>query len=167
MLRRVAAVLITLPLVATAAAPQLRAVAIMRDANGKQAGTATLAQEDGGVRIAIGVKGLPPGRHGFHVHAGGKCDFPDFNGAGPHFNPARKAHGPADGADSHAGDLPELDADSDGFASIGFIAKGVTLADGPNSILAGTGTVLIIDAQPDDGRTEGGRRLVCGVVLKR
>jgi Cu-Zn family superoxide dismutase len=165
--RRIAAILIALPVVVSAAPPQTRAIAIMRDSSGKQAGTATLAQEEGGVRIAIGVKGLPPGRHGFHVHAVGKCDFPDFNGAGPHFNPTRKPHGPAGSSESHAGDLPELDADADGFASIGVIVHGVTLSDGAASLVSGAGTVLVVDAQPDDGRSVGGRRLICGIVTRR
>jgi Cu-Zn family superoxide dismutase len=168
MQRSIVAILIAVPLFAGAAPPQIRAVAIMRDAAGKQAGTATLAQEEGGVRVAIGVKGLAPGRHGFHLHAVAKCDFPEFLGAGPHFNPGQKPHGPTGSPDFHAGDLPELEADSDGFASTGFMVRGVTLSDGPASLLAGAGTALVIDAKPDDGKAEGGgKRVACGVVTRR
>jgi Cu-Zn family superoxide dismutase len=167
-----AAALIALCTAATAARAdetlQFRAVAILRNPSGKQVGTATLATDQAGVRIAIGVKGLPPGRHGFHLHAVARCDIPDFTSAGPHFNPLGKAHGPAGAAESHAGDLPELEADADGVAMIGFIARGITLAPGPTSLLGGAGTSLVLTAEGDDGHTEaGGARLVCGVVTKR
>jgi Cu-Zn family superoxide dismutase len=154
---------------APAAEPeQPRAIAIMRDAAGKQVGTATLAHDEAGVRIAIGLKGLPPGRHGFHLHAAARCEGPDFASAGPHFNPGKKAHGPSGTADAHAGDLPDLLADADGFAMTGFIARGVTLAPGPNSLLGGAGTALVVVSGPDDGKDgPGGARLVCGVVTRR
>jgi Cu-Zn family superoxide dismutase len=151
-----------------AEAEPLRAIAILRDGAGKQVGTATLAQDEAGVRIAIGVKGLPPGRHGFHLHAAGRCEGPDFASAGPHFNPGKKAHGAPGAAEAHAGDLPELVADADGFAMVGFIARGVGLSPGPTSLLGGAGTALVLTTGPDDGKAEpSGSRLVCGVVTKR
>ena len=154
---------------APAAEPeQFRAVAVMRDAAGRQVGTATLAQDEAGVRIAIGLKGLPPGRHGFHLHAAARCEGPDFASAGTHFNPGKKAHGPTGTADAHAGDLPDLVADGEGFAMTGFIARGVTLAPGPNSLLGGAGTALVVVSGPDDGKAgPDGARLVCGVVTRR
>lgn len=161
--------LTTAPAAAPAAeAVPVRAVAILRDGTGKQLGTATFVQDEAGVRIAIGVKGLPPGNHGFHLHASGRCDGPDFASAGPHFNPGKKAHGLHGTPESHAGDLPELVADADGVAVVGFIARGVTLTAGPTSLLGDAGTALVIATGPDDGRAEqGGARLVCGVVTKR
>jgi Cu-Zn family superoxide dismutase len=167
-----AAALLALTTAATAAPPveaePVRAIAILRNGAGKQLGTATLAQDEAGVRIAIGVKGLPPGRHGFHLHAAGRCEGPDFNSAGPHFNPGKKAHGVPGSTEFHAGDLPELVADAEGVAMVGFIARGVTLAPGPASLLGGAGTALVLTTGPDDGRAEpSGSRLVCGVVTKR
>jgi Cu-Zn family superoxide dismutase len=167
-----AAALIALTTAASAAPPveaePVRAVAILRNGAGKQVGTATLAQDEAGVRIAIGVKGLPPGRHGFHLHAAGRCDGPDFTSAGPHFNPGKKAHGSPGSVESHAGDLPELVADADGVAMVGFIARGVSLTPGPASLFGGAGTALLLTAGPDDGQVEpAGSRLLCGVVTKR
>jgi Cu-Zn family superoxide dismutase len=168
-----AAALLALTTAAATAAPPaeaepVRAIAILRDGTGKQVGTATLAQDEAGVRIAIGVKGLPPGRHGFHLHASGRCEMPDFASAGPHFNPGKKGHGPSGTAEAHAGDLPELVADADGVAMVGFIAHGVSLAPGPTSLLSGSGTALVLTTGPDDGQAEpSGARLVCGVVTKR
>jgi superoxide dismutase, Cu-Zn family len=146
----------------------VRAIAVLRDGAGEQVGTATLAQDVHGVRIAIGVKGLPPGKHGFHLHAVGRCEAPDFASAGDHFNPGKKAHGPPGARSSHAGDLPELVVGADGVAQIGFIARGVSLDEGANSLLAGDGTALVLDLGPDDGRADaGGARIACGVVTRR
>jgi Cu-Zn family superoxide dismutase len=151
-----------------AEAEPVRAVAVLRDGAGGQVGTATLAQDVHGVRIAIGVKGLPPGKHGFHLHAVGRCDAPDFASAGGHFNPGKKAHGPAGAHVSHAGDLPELVVGADGLGQVGFIARGVSLNEGANSLLAGDGTALVLDHDPDDGRSDGGgARIACGVVTRR
>src|ERR1700736_6169075 len=75
------------------AAPPPVANAELKTADGKDVGTATLTQTPDGVRIAIAVKGLPPGEHAFHVHAVGKCEAPGFTSAGPHFNPENKKHG--------------------------------------------------------------------------
>src|SRR5512137_1658223 len=84
------AVFVSFPLLASAAPS---ATATLRDAQGKTVGTATLAPGDGGVKIAVSVSGIAPGLHGFHVHAVGKCEGPDFKSAGGHFNPAAKEHG--------------------------------------------------------------------------
>jgi Cu-Zn family superoxide dismutase len=167
-----AALLLALSAVASAAPPAdaepLKASAILRDGAGTQVGTATLVQDDRGVRIAIGVKGLPPGRHGFHFHAVGRCDGPDFTSAGGHFNPGKKPHGPPGSPASHAGDLPDLVASADGSAAVGFIAPGVTLGPGPASLLGGAGTALVLTAGPEEGHdAPGGKRLSCGVVTRR
>ena len=68
-------------------------VADLSMANGTAVGSATFMQESGGVRIKGEFKGLPPGMHGIHVHAVGKCDGPDFMTAGGHFNPTSHQHG--------------------------------------------------------------------------
>lgn len=167
-----AAALLAMSALAHAAPPAgsepIRAIAVLRDAAGTQVGTATLAQDIHGVRIAIGVKGLPPGKHGFHLHAAGRCDAPDFASAGGHFNPGKKAHGPAGAPSSHAGDLPELVVGAEGVAQVGFIARGVSLNGGADSLLAGAGTALVLDHGPDDGKTDGGgARIACGVVSRR
>jgi superoxide dismutase, Cu-Zn family len=147
---------------ATLAAPPpdpVRAIALLRDGAGNQVGTAMLAEEIDGVRIAIGVKGLPPGRHGFHLHEVGRCDPPGFASAGEPFNPHRPGHGPAGGPSAHAGQLPDLVVGVDGAAQVGFIAKGVRLGGGAASLLGGAGTALVL--------VDGGARIACGVVTRR
>jgi Cu-Zn family superoxide dismutase len=158
-----AAALLALTAAAHAAPPAEaeppRAIAALHDAAGKPVGTAMLAQDAHGVRIAIGVKGLPAGSHGFHIHAVGRCDAPDFASAGDHFNPGKKPHGAAGAPASHAGDLPDLVVGMDGVAQVGFIARGVSLDAGAGSLLGGAGTALVIDG--------GGVRIACGVVARR
>ena len=68
------------------------ASAALKNADGKDVGTARLTQTPAGVLIQLSVKGLPAGEHAFHVHAVGKCE-PPFTTAGGHFNPTGKKHG--------------------------------------------------------------------------
>ncbi len=165
----VALSLAAVPLVAVAAGPAAKAT--LKDAQGKEVGTATFKPAKGGVRIAVSVAGLPPGKHGFHVHAIGKCDPPDFKSAGPHFNPAGKQHGRRNPHGAHAGDLPNLTVGKNGKGKATYTAKGATLREGPDSLLGPDGTALVVHADPDDEKTDpagnAGARIACGVVERR
>lgn len=151
-----------------AAAQVGSATAELRNANGQAVARATLTQEASGVRIAIQARGLPPGRHGFHIHETGRCDPPDFTSAGGHFNPEGRQHGTQNPQGPHAGDLPNLDVTQDSTASATVTATRVTLAAGANSLLKLGGTALVIHADPDDERTDptgnSGGRIACGVI---
>jgi len=157
------------PLAASAAGPAAKAT--LRDAQGKDVGTATFKPVKGGVQIAVSVAGLAPGKHGFHVHAVGKCDAPDFKTAGPHFNPTGKQHGHKNPQGAHAGDLPNLTVGKDGKGKATYTAKGVTLGEGPGSLLGPDGTALVIHADPDDERSDpagnAGARIACGVIVRQ
>lgn len=140
------------------------------DASGKSAGTASLTQTKGGVRITAKLKGLPPGTHGMHIHNVGKCDPPGFTTAGGHFNPEGKQHGMKDSMGPHAGDLPNFDVSSDGTATVSTVAAHATLGQGPNSLFHDGGTSLVIHASADDYMTDpsgnSGARIACGVIQK-
>src|ERR1700724_2415931 len=67
------------------------------DANGvgEAIGTLTLEDTAGGLKITPKLTGLPPGPHGFHVHANASCAPGEQNGqkvaglgAGGHLDPA-------------------------------------------------------------------------------
>jgi superoxide dismutase, Cu-Zn family len=138
---------------------------------GENAGNATLTQvQGGGVRIALAVSNLPPGEHGLHIHAVGKCDPPDFKSAGPHFNPYNKKHGAKNPEGHHAGDLNNLEVGADGTAKVDMLTKDVTLGEGVNSLFHPGGTALVIHASPDDYMTDpignAGARIACGVITK-
>jgi Cu-Zn family superoxide dismutase len=143
-----------------------QAQAMISDAKGKPVGTATFTPADGGTKITVTVTGLPPGKHGFHLHAAAKCDAPDFKTAGAHYNPTGKKHGMENPEGPHAGDLPNLDVGADGKGTATDTAQGVKFAD----LFAGQGTALVIHAAPDDGKTDpagnSGSRIACGVVSR-
>src|SRR5580700_311862 len=77
---------------AQAAGDGAKAHAAIKDAQGKSVGEATLTQMAHGVLIVAELSGLPPGQHGMHIHAVGKCEPPAFTSAGGHFNPTGHKH---------------------------------------------------------------------------
>src|SRR5436190_22776637 len=83
------------------------AKAMLKDANGRDAGSVSFTQTPAGVLIQLSLKGVPAGEHAFHIHAAGKCEPPKFESAGGHFNPANAHHGMMSGP-GHAGDMPNL-----------------------------------------------------------
>src|SRR2546422_8826086 len=90
MTRHLVIVLAMLGLGLPAMAHAQSARAQLEDAQAKVVGTATLSEVPGGVRVSLRVNGLKAGEHGFHIHAVGRCEPPDFMSAGPHFNPYGK-----------------------------------------------------------------------------
>lgn len=147
------------------------ATADLIDTNGKSVGVAELAEEEDGVRVKVNVTGLPEGVHGFHFHEIGKCEAPDFESAGGHFNPTGADHGLENESGPHAGDLPNLEVGADGTADEEFLVELVTLESGQdNSLLHEDGTALVIHAEADDGKTQpsgnSGDRIACGTVEK-
>lgn len=165
----VASAAVAVPLAILAVAPAGRAV--LKDAQGKEVGTATLTSAGGGVKIEVKVANLPSGQHGIHIHAMGKCEAPEFKSAGGHFNPQGKKHGFQNPEGAHAGDLPNLTVGKDGKASATFTATNATLGDGEGSLFGPDGTAIVIHADPDDGKTDpagnSGARIACGVVEKK
>ncbi len=165
------AVLAVLALVPALSAAAPSASATLKDAQGKTVGVATLAPADGGVRISVSVTGVTPGLHGFHVHAVGKCEGPEFKSAGGHFNPAGKEHGLENPRGAHAGDMPNLSVAADGTGKGEFLARGATLDAGPGSLFPEGGTSVVLHAAPDDMRTDpagnAGARIACGVVTRQ
>jgi len=146
------------------------AKADLADSKGANVGTAKFKDTSSGVSLALEVSNLPPGVHGFHIHAVGKCEPPDFKSAGGHFNPEGKKHGWENPEGHHAGDLQNLTVDAQGKAKVKVVVPGVTLGDGPNSLFHPQGTALVIHADPDDMKTDpagnAGTRIACGVISK-
>ncbi|HTS67483.1 MAG TPA: superoxide dismutase family protein [Terriglobia bacterium] len=146
------------------------AKADLADSKGGHVGTAKFKETSKGVSLALEVSSLPPGVHGFHIHAVGTCDPPDFKTAGGHFNPEGKKHGWENPEGHHAGDLQNLTVGANGKAKVKVVIPGVTLGDGPNSLFQPKGTALVIHASPDDNKTDpsgnAGARIACGVIMK-
>lgn len=142
----------------------------MINTQGETIGRATLTPAAGGVKVAIQASKLPPGSHGFHIHAVGACDPPAFTTAGGHFNPTNKQHGLQNPQGPHDGDLPNLIVGSDGTAEMETVAPGLRFTDSPESIFPPGGTALVIHAKADDGHTDpdgnAGDRIACGIIGK-
>ena len=150
----------------TNAGPATRAVAtLIPTKDSKVSGDVTFTKTDAGVHVVAHLSGLSAGNHGFHIHEFGDCSAPDGAAAGGHFNPGgvHKHGGPKD-ADRHAGDLGNIEAMTDGNATLDVVDKDLQL-DGEGGIV---GRGVIVHANADDLKTQptgnAGGRLACGVV---
>ena len=146
------------------------AVAELKNTSGQSVGTARFTQAGNVVRILLEARGLPPGPHGVHIHAVGKCDPPDFNSAGPHFNPTNRQHGALNPQGSHSGDLPNLTVAPDGNGRMETTTEQLSLESGPTAVWDADGSALIVHANGDDFRTDptgnSGARIACGLLVK-
>ena len=137
---------------------------------GKTVGYATFVEGPDGVEIAVQVHDIPQGLHGFHIHAVGKCETPDFKSAGGHFNPFGRKHGLKNPEGAHVGDMPNLLVGPDGTASAVVLAPMATLGSGKNSLFHPGGTALLIHGAKDDQITDpagdAGARMACGVIRR-
>ena len=154
---------------ATAGEQSLQAVAEMNPTQGNNVrGIVTFREMGGMIHVTADLTGLPPGKHGFHIHEKGDCSAPDASSAGGHFNPANAPHGNPHAGPHHAGDFGNLEADKSGKAHFETMFDDITLTDGPNSII---GRAVIVHANEDDLKTQptgnAGARLACGVIKRK
>ena len=131
-------------------------------ADGSRAGTVSLTENAGGIWLSIDASGLPPGVHGMHLHAVGRCDPPDFASAGPHWNPSSRKHGSENPEGPHAGDLPNANVGADG------LLKAVIAI--PTGGVDADGMALVLHATADDLRTDpsgnSGARIACAAFTR-
>lgn len=155
---------------ALAAQPEANAHVTIAGIDGNSvSGSLELTSTLEGVHITGTIFGLVPGsRHGFHVHENGECSAPGAKSAGGHFNPGHDEHGNPQSIPHHAGDIPNLDANSMGAAAVDVTVKGVDLGNGPESIL---NRAVIVHGMADDYSTQpsgdSGPRIACGVISSR
>lgn len=141
------------------------------------------------VQVVAVVQGLPPGKHGFHIHAVGNCtptSGAPFTNAGGHFDtggstiasttPAGDAlhysYSPVEANHPfHAGDLPNLVAGPGGIAILVYLhGNRFTLNADPTKILDSDGAAVVVHELEDKGLANstatnaGGGRIACGVI---
>jgi len=152
-------------------APLPRVTAEMVAADGSPVGRVTFIETGSRMTVEGTFNNLPPGFHGFHVHAAGKCERPTFSTAGGHMVVGDQAH-PA-----HAGDHPVLLVLADRTAEIRFTTDRYRMSD----LMAPEGRAVIVHAAADnygnvptryvrtpDATTlstgDAGDRMACGIV---
>ena len=153
--------------IAAAAQAQTATATLAPTAGNTTAGTVTFIQKGDKVTVNAKVSGLTPGGHGFHVHEKGDCSAPDAMSAGGHFNPTGKPHGSPDVPDHHAGDMPMLQADASGNATLSADIDVITIGGGATDIV---GKSVIVHKDADDFKTQptgnSGARVACGIITK-
>ncbi len=149
------------------AAPALaanEATAVLKDPDGKEVGKISVMAIPSGVLIAADLTAVPPGTHGFHIHAVGKCEAPDFKSAGGHFNPEEDEHGLMNEAGPHAGDMPNIHVPETGKLKLEVLNQMVSL----DGLLDGDGAAIVIHEGSDDYTSDpagdAGARIACGVL---
>lgn len=138
---------------------------------GQSIGKITITESRHGAKLRLDLHGLPPGDHGFHVHANPDCSPNEKDGktvpagaAGGHLDPDKTGMHMGPAGMGHLGDLPRLTVASDGTA------KGVLLAPRIKRLDALRGHALMIHAGGDNYADQpaplggGGARLACGVI---
>lgn len=133
-------------------------------------GNLKIEQLESGVQISGVIKGLKPNSsHGFHIHENADCSSADAKSAGSHFNPKSVKHGDH-GHGSHAGDLGNIKADSQGVAQIKIKDKNLVIYP-EASQMSLLNRSFIVHAKADDLKSQpsggAGDRLACGVVVKK
>jgi Cu-Zn family superoxide dismutase len=115
--------------------------------------------------VVADLEGLTPSqKHALHNHQYGDCSAPDAMSAGGHYNPERHQHGLPDSENRHAGDLGNVQADSEGKAHYESTVNNISILGQLNPIL---GRGVIVHAKPDDGSQplgNAGSRIACGVI---
>jgi Cu-Zn family superoxide dismutase len=132
--------------------------------SGAVLGTVRVFSEPTGLMLRIEAAGLPPGQHGVHLHAVGRCDAPGFTSAGPHWNPTTRKHGHRNPQGFHMGDLGNLGVGADGKLVAGLLVPQATFG----ALRDADGAALVLHAKPDDEMTDpsgnSGDRIACAVL---
>ena len=141
------------------------AIAVLHPTEGNDVhGVVTFTKVADGVKVSADVRGLTPGKHGFHIHQYGDCSAPDGTSAGGHFSPMNMKHGAPTDQERHEGDMGNIVADSTGVATLDWVDSRLSFS-GPNSII---GRGVIVHAGEDDLKSQptgaAGARVACGVI---
>lgn len=124
-----------------------RAICVLHEV-GKSGVSGTIYFDQVGNRIHVTgkIRGLAPGKHGFHVHQyGDLSDRSKGESAGGHWNPENMPHGAPDTKERHVGDLGNVEANAEGVASVDQYDRMLRLR-GHDSIM---GRAVVVHEKPD------------------
>jgi Cu-Zn family superoxide dismutase len=142
-----------------------RAVAVITPTKGNSVhGTVTFEGVEGGVRVVVELKSIPPGKHGFHIHEFGDLRSEDGTAAGGHYNPTAMPHSMPMSGERHMGDMGNIEAGADSSAHLEYVDPMMKLI-GEFSVL---GRSIIVHKNEDDLKTQptgnAGARIGQGVI---
>ncbi|MDM2737585.1 MULTISPECIES: superoxide dismutase [Cu-Zn] SodC [Citrobacter] len=138
---------------------------------GQSIGEVTITQTEKGLEFTPDLKALPPGEHGFHIHANGSCQPAIKDGkaspaesAGGHFDPHKTGKHAGPDGEGHQGDLPVLVVNNEGKAIIPVTAtrlKSLNDVKDKALMIHVGGDNMSDQPKPLGG---GGARYACGVI---
>jgi superoxide dismutase, Cu-Zn family len=146
-----------------------KTVVVIKDADGKSVGKATLSKaEPKGVKLDLDIQNLPPGEHAFHLHQKSVCDASeDFDTAGLQLDPTGEMYG---NAEHHAHSGPSagdprtmVKVAEDGTGHVSVVFPNLTLGDDKNSVFANGGTAMVFHAAAG---AKGPTRIACGTISR-
>jgi Cu-Zn family superoxide dismutase len=163
--------LLVLPTLAAGADQELQVGLRRIDAEGvhESLGSLTLRDSSEGLVILPDLRDLPPGEHGFHLHARGDCE-PGQGEEGPvaglsaggHWDPDDSGHHLGPDGNGHRGDLSRLVVAGDGRARQPVRATRLQVSDlAGKALIVHAGGDTYSDTPPLGG---GGARIACAVV---
>ncbi len=133
---------------------------------GNRIGYVKLKPTKSGVNIRANLRGLTPGKHGFHLHQNPDCapkDGVPGGAAGGHYDPVNTGKHEGPNGKGHLGDLPPLHADARGRVNAKLLAPRLQGKDlqGRSLIIHAGGDNFSDTPNPLGG---GGARVACGVI---
>lgn len=157
--------------VAQAATEEVTLHKVTEQGIGAAIGKVTISETQYGLQFTPALSGLPPGIHGFHIHAKGSCEPGESGGkivaagaAGGHLDPASTGKHLGPYANGHLGDLPALFVTDNGAADYPVLAPRI------KSLSEIKGKALMVHVGGDNHADHpkplggGGARFACGVI---
>lgn len=140
-----------------------RASAALISSNGSSVtGRVSFVQRGPNVTVFATLFDLSPGTHSIYIHEGGNCSSANAASAGPVWN----VPGVGRGGNARSGDMPELQANSEGLAKLSAELRGLSVRTGNANDVVGH-SVVVHDRLVRDPQAQYGvpnERVACGVI---
>lgn len=148
---------------------QAFATAVLEPKSGSKAhGTAWFKKIKDGLQIIVAINNVEPGLHGIHIHEKGDCSAADASSAGEHFNPAHLSHGSPNPLMFHAGDLGNINIDTNGHGTLNLVIPTTNFHPDFLDWSGIIGKSLVLHSKADDlvsqPSGDSGSRIACGVI---